>query len=1275
MAGVLFDDVFPTVTQRPQELVYNGDVYDLDEREILRAGPQVAGVGESVYKLTLSMADPTGGAVPLALDKLGAWRGVHGALVSLLFRRLRLPRGRGVNPLDTRPVPAGAAMYGRIVYEARRYDQQAQQWFTLRFDDPQPLPLSTLIPLSRIQVPYHAIWDAVWQRWVALFQQGGSDRAEDLTVNSITLWALIPRGRVPDNNPGDILQNPLLPGRRPLATFPAVYFWDINQNLMGARMRVESAVNVRGAGARRQAALQAALGGIAPPLTPWIPRGGCRESVEDLIAASLAGRTAAVDGDKTQKRHIRGNAHGVMMDLNNLRLWCPKIKNHNCYFACVKHVYALECEDERAQLPALLIGERIDNWRKKLGLHAGKLVTLQHIQAFTERFLHRRFIIYDEHLTIISDIKPSSYAMVQTPLGDRPMDKPIELVLFREHYFVLMGKITQRVMCHGCGKRNLKNLEEHYCHVPRQRYYQLKKLKVVRHLDARDEHVALPGAVALSERKPMPHTVYYDFETFFDGAQHRVYAVGFLHWDGDGKSTYGSFYGDVALENFMWFLEEEAEQDHQLTLISYNGSGFDHYFLLQQQLQQMVLPDEFLLNRGRLLQANFWGHRLVDLYNFLGPASLDANCVAYQIPLRKHVFPHLYPKTWTDVTYKGPVLPDEMYPERQREDVRVWKQTVRPDFIFDFEKECEYYLRRDVECLAALGEKFIQSVWDAFHLYLPCYLTLSQMAFDLWRMALHADWVFPLPTEPDFYHAINAATYGGRCHFVKRFFRSSQPDSTTYADLRDYLVDLDVVSLYPASMKGHLFPVGDYKHVTQPTDVEHMAEFYHYHRPLPLSIWRVSATPPTHLLVPALPLKSPITKATVWENTATESQWYTSVDLETARRYGYTFTFHEGYVWERGEYVFDAYIDCMFAKKAEQDRLKAARDPAYNPAARDVFKKLMNALYGKMMQKRQSVSHLFVEQGVENDEWTDFLDENAAVEYKEMGDFLLLTGERTDFDAGISKPHYLGAFILSYSRAIMNRYFDQLDPLRCDPLGGSWLESMANSMFYTDTDSLIVHAEGVERVRDSLGSDLGLLSDELGGGKIVEGYFISPKLYAIKYKTQDGAIHTKVRGKGIPNYMLHLEQYRKMLFENEPVKYAFTQLRKVQADLTTAQERQGTTPFSIISCLNASRTLNRHATYAEPGVLGGRVVLPDVSLSWPIGFEKFARDLDDLWEAAVADDPQETAELQQTQRPERAQVEVAEDPAWTEMLAWLDTEIDLTLAGVTGAGVGALADA
>jgi hypothetical protein len=937
-----------------------------------------------------------------------------------------------------------------------------------------------------------------------------------------------------------------------------------------------------------------------PPQVPFprmrmrLPQGGCKDKIMDLLCDPRARHIET-------KRTVKGNSQGLVMDLNNLVVWCPNVKNNNCFFACVKYIVLHENKSLRSQNISHIVSDRVDSWRKMIGVNTKSLVDLQHIAAFVEIVLHRAVLIVDENLKEIAHIKPTVYNEQRVDVDGKKVTvretKPLELVLFREHFFVLMRKSLQQYSCSTCGDRNIVKIDKHVCNASKVNYYQQAVKKHLAYFDKR----VLQNA-DITDASLFDNMLFFDFETFFNGVKHQVYAVGLLHKTRDAEK-YFSFTGPTCMETFMMYLEEMQAQNIALTLVSYNGCNFDHYFILENALTYNTALNEFLMNKGRLLQLNFMNHKVLDMYNFLGPSSLDANCESYGIQVRKHIFPHLYARKWEDIDYDGPPLGEEYYPDRMRPKYREWVKTVTR---FHFMEECEYYLRLDVHCLKELSVKFITEMWNQFNIYVPFYITLSQLAFDMWRSTLNPRIRLPLPTDSVLYDMINKATYGGRCHFVKRSYVS--PDlNKPYAEIQDYLVDWDVVSLYPSSMMSAEFPFGEMKRWNTKDDVADLNFLYRNKERLPIGIYEVRVRyVPSHMVIPPLPRKN-AKGHTVWDNQLSdEIQCYTNIDLCIGLRYGYMFDFVSGYSWEESGELFTAYITDIFDRKAQQDVWKNTKDPMYNPAARDVFKKLMNALYGKLMQKRQVTDHKILDESdpESRTSWLQFLDSHANVEYQYMGDQMFMTGDRMNYSETITKPHYLGAFILSHSRVIMNTYYDMIDSERLKtPDTACWRTSLDNSMYYTDTDSLIVHSVKNDIIQQHVGSKLGMLSDELSGGKIIEGYFLSPKVYCVKYVKPDGSIHEKIRAKGIPNYLLTMQSFKNMYYDNDPTRFDFTQMRRLQEALNSTQEEQGMQPFTIVSVLDAHRTLNPNATYGTAGTLGGRKILENISDSVPLGFE------------------------------------------------------------------------
>ncbi len=59
----------------------------------------------------------------------------------------------------------------------------------------------------------------------------------------------------------------------------------------------------------------------------------------------------------------------------------------------------------------------------------------------------------------------------------------------------------------------------------------------------------------------------------------------------------------------------------------------------------------------------------------------------------------------------------------------------------------------------------------------------------------------------------------------------------------------------------------------------------------------------------------------------------------------------------------------------------------------------------------------------------------------------------------ITKPSYLGSFILGYSRRIMLNYLKQTNPYFDSPDLKNQLE---NSPYYTDTDSIQIHRRNLK---------------------------------------------------------------------------------------------------------------------------------------------------------------------------------------------------------------------
>ena len=180
-----------------------------------------------------------------------------------------------------------------------------------------------------------------------------------------------------------------------------------------------------------------------------------------------------------------------------------------------------------------------------------------------------------------------------------------------------------------------------------------------------------------------------------------------------------------------------------------------------------------------------------------------------------------------------------------------------------------------------------------------------------------------------------------------------------------------------------------------------------------------------------------------WDLHEGESCYYTSVDIENAKKLGYTFEILGGYYWEQSADIFSEYVNMFITAK---NRLK--KEGKKGGCEYLTTKLLMNALYGKMLQKPIHDKSFYV---ANYDELIVKMGEYKITEIEQVGKRWLCKGLSKDPDQkqnDINKPTHLGSFILSYSRTIMMDYTLQTNPNN----------EVQKMFYYTDTDALHIHS-------------------------------------------------------------------------------------------------------------------------------------------------------------------------------------------------------------------------
>ena len=618
-----------------------------------------------------------------------------------------------------------------------------------------------------------------------------------------------------------------------------------------------------------------------------------------------------------------------------------------------------------------------------------------------------------------------------------------ELIILHEHYLLITEKLNR---CEDCGKTWLK---QHTCNEKRKQFWAYKNGKKI-----------VKPATKKIRTEPIDYNniIYYDFETFTPNNQFEVYASGY--YDPITKKA-ERFYGKNSIKDFVSYMNKQEGK----TFIAHNGARFDCYFLVNEMLKQEIPVENIIMNNGAIMTYQFGeGNKLLDSCCFISSKLGDAG-KSFKIPEQywKSEFDHTKIKSWEDT-------------EKYRQEV------------ID-------YLDLDIYCLKYVWEAFSDKIYNNFKIHTIDFITTSSMTYALW--STWNDKVIYIPHEDELTF-IQRSTYGANVYPVKKHFKSNEYDEIVsgekdYNDLKDYLMIMDVVSLYPTSMLNK-YPAGKGSWVNEII-------------PDKMGLYEIDFEPPKDIMFSQLPRKL---NGGIIHSLDVGTGVYNSVDIARAIDAGYKITkVHKGLVWETKEEIFAPYIRDVFkmkcmAKEEDDDVMYA------------ISKLLLNGLYGKTLQKP-----IFQKTEIINNhkDAIKFINGHNKINNVEIlnDKFVLYNGEvePDDKEDAITKPTQLGSFVLAYSRTIMYDIIKAIDPTLKTPC-----------FYYTDTDCLHIHQKDMPKVEHLLGDELGLMNSDLKNeGRIIEGIYLAPKQYSVCYIGNDNKIVGKYKCKGIDRKYLKDKMY------------------------------------------------------------------------------------------------------------------------------------------------------
>lgn len=477
--------------------------------------------------------------------------------------------------------------------------------------------------------------------------------------------------------------------------------------------------------------------------------------------------------------------------------------------------------------------------------------------------------------------------------------------------------------------------------------------------------------------------------------------------------------------------------------------------------------------------------------------------------------------------------------------------------LVDFELYTKHYCMQDTRILAQAFTTFRKQIMQVTNIDIFTMLSLPQLANQyLIDQECYNGCYAISGIASDF---IRRCVVGGRCMIAKNesYHVKIEGDSTivngvnTQDDLnKGALADFDAVSLYPSAMaRMNGFIKGLPKVLSQ----EQIEQFETQKQAMDAYFVEIEVlSVDIHREFPLLSIKNKqgIRKFT---NELIGNKFYVdNTALEDLVQYqAITYKIIRGYYFDQGfNTQIKRTIRFMFQERLN---LKAQKNPLQL-----VYKLLMNASYGKLIQKPITNTKTFVTADKINAFVTRHF--KYITSYSQVNQDLYVVRRKKSFIDHFTGAH-IATNILSMSKRIMNEVI-------CTA------EDLGIKIYYQDTDSMHLHQDTIKLLRDTykqkygrelIGKDMGQFHTdfEVSDNKAtniaaVESIFVAKKVYVDKLQYNDANGEIKydhhVRVKGVPTQAIldidaNVMDTYKRLYQGEPItcniaKYCVLQLDK-----------------------------------------------------------------------------------------------------------------------------------
>jgi hypothetical protein len=653
-------------------------------------------------------------------------------------------------------------------------------------------------------------------------------------------------------------------------------------------------------------------------------------------------------------------------------------------------------------------------------------------------------------------------------------------------------------------------------------------------------------------------------------------------------------------------LEKELQKVNPLTknknkkvlkFYAHNSARYDNYLILNE-LEKIT---NVVKSSGLLMIEAFDGRvQFLDFYRHCN-SSLSQLCTDFKVgeEFSKTSFPHDFINEKKDINYNGPIPEAKYWPEK-----KIPKYYEKE--TFNMKEISIHYQKLDVIALARVYKQYCGAIFSFTGLNPAKYLTNASFGYDyVMRKVAGKTSNFEIIKNLEIDNFIRKSIRGGRNFVQKSYFESKQykkikkmivkvPQKVLeeyYNQIDDYLVDFDANSLYPSAMALFKYPIGIPKVVKDEAEIKKIQDQLNNLTYENLCILKCDVTFEKKNYCLSLlgtkeyeekqmsekqlkelteeQLQAKIFKTNENKNLYKRAdqlkytfndkfgEYFTSVDLEEAIKYNSAkiTKIYDVLEWTEKDYILKDAIEPLYNKRKEDKKSALGAS----------LKIIMNSSYGTMIKR---LVDEYFKITMSNEEFEEFIINNELKGFSLINDeTILMQLKQVISEDSIKHPSFLGTFILSYSKRIMNHAIHAFNGFN------SW----DDTFFYTDTDSLNIHVKQFNELKDKkvkypgleheiniVGGGMGQLHDDIdcvAEGKIIRAIYIRPKCYLLEVigkalndeedkgiRKGDIVIKYHIRSKGIASRTLEefteeelVAQFEK-LFKGESIKYEIKNL-------------------------------------------------------------------------------------------------------------------------------------